>query len=446
MKTMIGLTIIALAMQVMAFDPEDFALAWELQADPAAGVARVRLTADIHTIATDPDLTDLLVTDASDQRVPFALLVARDLSEPLAQQELLDFSDVTAVYGDPDDSPALSPLRLEFMQDGRRLTLSIPRGQPDAETRRRPVLEALIGAVSPSEEMPSHQLKLQLRSMEASALDCRIRDADRLDDREQPIRLSDEGQRHPYRYTTTLPVTAIPRAWHLRCFADTQPEGLKLEQAWLFAQGFRDHRQVHHFSPEMAVHESALQMELPGAYRVRSVALFTEQSNVLADVSVLARNQADQPWMKLGSGVLSTLPGDNRDGMSVGFEHRHRDRFWEVRISPQPVRSVAAEFAAEVEEIIFLPQGQGPWRLYAGSRRHQPQPTGRALIERTRERLGPAWQWPLADIRGPSETGGDSALLPPSEPLPWRQIVLWLVLGLAALVLLGLSAHLLRSE
>ena len=106
---------------------------------------------------------------------------------------------------------------------------------------------------------------------------------------------------------------------------------------------------------------------------------------------------------------------------------------------------MATEFAAEVEEIFFLPQGQGPWRLYAGSRRHETQPANRTLIERTLERLGPAWQWPLAGIQGPSDTGGDSALQPSSEPLPWRQIVLWLVLGLAALILLGLSAHLLRS-
>lgn len=445
MKTMIGLMMITLAMPLTAFDPEDFAQVWELEADAEAGVARVRLTAEIHAIATDPDLTDLLITDASDQTVPFALLAARDLIEPLAQRESLEFSDFTAAHDDPDTSPALSPLRLEFMHDGHRLTLSIPRGQPDTETRRPPVLEALIGAVSVSDELPSQQLKLQLKSMEATTLDCRIRDADRLDEREQPIHLIDEGQRHPYRYTTTFPVSTIPRAWQLRCFAETHPEGLKLEQAWLLAQGLRNHRQVHRFSPETTARESVLQIELPGAYRVRSVQFFTEESNVLADVTVLARNQTDQPFMKLGSGILSTLPGDDRDGMEVGFQHRHRHRFWEVRIAPQPVRPVATEFAAEVEEIFFLPQGQGPWRLYAGSRRHETQPANRTLIERTLERLGPAWQWPLAGIQGPSDTGGDSALQPSSEPLPWRQIVLWLVLGLAALILLGLSAHLLRS-
>ena len=449
LTAMIGLLVMAMSLPLAAFDPDHFARVWTLEADAEAGVARVQLTADMHAIAIDPGLADLMIADADDQPVPFALLAAQDLSEPLAQQESLEFSDVTATRDDHDEPPALSPLRLEFMQDGRRLTLSIPRGQPDAESRRRPVLEALIGSASLAEELPSRQLKLQLHSMEATALDCRIRDADRLDEREQPIRLSDEGQRHPYRYSATFPVGELPRAWQLRCFADTLPEGLALEYAWLLGQGFRDHRQLRRFKPVPDANGPELNLALPGAYRVRAVALSTDEANVLADVVVRARNTPEQPWRQVDTGLLSTLPGDGPAAAKLDLEHPHRMRFWQLEISPPPSRPVIVEFTTEIEEIAFLPQGRGPWRLYAGSYQHAADSApsaGERLIERTRERLGTSWQWPLATIGDAAEAGGASALEAPAEPLPWRQIVLWLVLGLAALILIGLSARLLRSE
>lgn len=446
MRIATGLLAMLLSTSPGAFEPDHFARVWTLETDPEAGAARVRLPADVHAIATDPGLADIMITDASDRPVPFALLAGRDLSQPLARQDSLEFSEVIAAREARDEPPALPPLRLQFMHDGRHLTLSIPRGQPDADTRRPPVLEALIGVASLSDELPSRQLKLRLQSMEETVLDCRIRDADRLDEREQPLRLIDEGQRHPYRYSATLPILGDPpRAWQLRCFADTVPEGLMLEQAWLLAQGLRDHRTLHRFSPESTRHESALHMALSGAYRVRGLQIATEEANVLADVTVLARNRPDQRWVSVGEGMLSTLPGDGPETTELSLDKRLRHRHWQLQIAPLPTRPVAVEFIAEVEEIAFLPQGQGPWRLYAGSRRHELQPTGRALIERTAERLGPAWQWPLADIQGPLESGGEGALQPRPEPLPWRQIVLWLVLGLAALVLIGLSARLLSS-
>ena len=448
LKAMPGLLAMAASLPLAAFDPDHFARVWALEADAEAGVARVQLTADMHAISTDPGLTDIMITDASDQPVPFALLASQDLREPLSQQESLEFSEVSAALDDSDEPPALSPLRLEFMQDGRRLTLSIPRGQPDAETRRRPVLEALIGSASLSEELPSRRLKLQLQSMEATALDCRIRDADHLDAREQPIRLIDEGQRHPYRYSATFPVDELPRAWQLRCFADTRPEGLKLDRAWLLAQGIRDHREFRQFHPEPDANGPELSLALPGAYRVRSVAVATDEANVLADVVVRARNKPEQAWRQVDTGLLSTLPGDVSEAAKLELEHRDRKRFWQLEISPLPSRPVSVEFNTEIEEIAFLPQGQGPWRLYAGSYRNASQSVQSAhdrLIERTRERLGPSWQWSLAAVGDTREAGGAKALETPAEPLPWRQIVLWLVLGLAALILIGFSARLLRS-
>jgi hypothetical protein len=44
----------------------------------------------------------------------------------------------------------------------------------------------------------------------------------------------------------------------------------------------------------------------------------------------------------------------------------------------------------------------------------------------------------------PRALGGDAVLRPAPTPLPWRQIVLWGVLVLAALLLLAMARSLLR--
>lgn len=440
------LATVGLSMPVVAVDPPDYARVWTLDADSEAGVARVRVTPDIQATLTDSGLGDLVISDADDQRVPFALIEARDLHETLSRQDVLEFSDFTAADAPVEQSAETASLRLDLIQEGHRLLITIPRGQLDEEMRRRPVLEALIGASSVPDELPTRTLSLRLQSLEAARLDCRLRDADRPGERERALSLVDQGERHPYRYSGALPVTGMPRAWHLRCFASAVPEGLKLERAVLLAQGFRDHRRVRVFQPEMKPNGSEVELELPGAYKVREVALATDQANVLADVVVSARNGLNQPWRRLGAGVLSTLPGQAPEENRLALEHRQRHRYWQVRVEPPPSQGMTIEFSAEVEEIAFLPQGQGPWRLYAGSRRQDRVPANRDLVGRTVERLGPAWQWPLASVSGPEEAGGASALEMPPEPLPWRQIVLWVVLGLAASVLIWISVRLLRQS
>jgi hypothetical protein len=444
-RILAALMITFLAMPLPALDPERFVQVWTLDADAAEGVARVRIDPDMQSVMTDPGLADLAISDASDQRVPFALVAPHDLVESLSRREVLDYTESTVADADTPETSGDSPLRLELLQDGRRLVMTIPRGQPDADTRRPPVLEALIGAPDMSEELPDRMLELRLQSMTATRLDCRIRNADDPDEPERRLGLLDRGERHPYRYSGSLDIGQLPRAWHLRCFADAVPEGLRMEQAFLLAQGRQDHRQVQTFHREIKAGEPLSELSLPGAYRVRSIEVKTEGANVLADLVVSARNHSDQPWQRLGRGVLSTLPGEAPGANRLELDHRERFRYWQVQVEPAPGRSVRVEFSTEVEEVVFLPQGQGPWRLYAGSRRLDRSPDNRELVERTIQRLGQAWQWPLTAVSGPGEAGGASALELPSEPLPWRRIVLWAVLGLAALILIWISIHLLRQ-
>ncbi len=438
--------LVFLSMSVMAVDPADFARAWTLNAEAEAGVARVRLPPEIQTTLTDPWLADLVITDANDQAVPFAILEASDLQEPLSRREILQYSESTATDATGSRAPGSSPLRLELLDDGRRMVLTMPRGQPDAQTQRPPVLEALIGAAEMPDELPDRRLTVRLQSLQAVDLDCRIRDADRPDERERRIRLADLGERHPYRYTSTLPVHQLPRAWHLRCFADRVPEGLRLEQALLVGRGVRDHRRLHRFQPGLEGDGAELDMALPGAYRVRHLAVTTRQDNVLADVVVRARNESDQSWRRLADGVLSTLPGEEPGANRMEIAHSTRYRHWQLQVDPAPGQGVEVDFSAEVDELVFLPQGHGPWRLYAGSRRVAPMSAGREMIERTAQRLGPAWQWPQAEVTGSVEAGGESALQVPPDPLPWQQILLWVVLGLAAAVLAAISLRLLRQD
>lgn len=428
---------------VQAFDPDDHAWVWSIETEVDAPAYRLVLGPDVYTHLLGDDLTELVIADSRNQPVPFAFIPRQALIEPLSRTFPLDFESNIVEDPDSETSPR-EPLEIELEHGQTRLTLS---DSPDRDRGEgRLIFEALIAAPEPPESMPDQRILLRFASRERAEPECRLRTNGLEDERETVLTLQDEGTRQPYRYSATREIKRLPRAWHLLCFADDVPEGFELSSARLSAYGQRDHAGRHRLQPEPVADDDGYRFQTPGPMTVDAIEIASDQSNLVADVTLFSRARPDRPWRGRGQSVLSTLPDPDAGPARIELDQGTRDREWKIRIQPQPSRDPNITVTARAEELLFLAQGEGPWRLFAGSHvRSGPDAPG-DMVDKTRDRLGNAWAWEVATTGEKSVSGGPDALEPPQEPVPWQRYILWSVLIVAAGLLVFLSIRVLRQD
>jgi len=96
---------------------------------------------------------------------------------------------------------------------------------------------------------------------------------------------------------------------------------------------------------------------------------------------------------------------------------------------------------------VFLAQGNGPYRLVAGSARARraDYPVDIALMQ-LRTKLGADWQPPLATLGARAVLQGEHALISAPTPPDWKTWLLWAVLVGAAALIGGMALSLLKSR
>src|SRR5690606_37900931 len=113
-----------------------------------------------------------------------------------------------------------------------------------------------------------------------------------------------------------------------------------------------------------------------------------------------------------------------------------RDRFWKLSGSAPSAQVPALLLGWQPELLVFVAQGQPPFRLVAGSvhatRAAASLPQLREAVRRQR---GDAWQRAVADLGARAPLAGDRALQAGTTPDDWKSWLLWLLLvGVAVLV------------
>lgn len=98
------------------------------------------------------------------------------------------------------------------------------------------------------------------------------------------------------------------------------------------------------------------------------------------------------------------------------------------------------------DRIVFLPEGDGPYRLLVGSRseRRPAWPIDEAVAA-LRKEGGPAWRPAEATTGRAQELAGKKAVDPADAPFDWTRPLLWVVLLLGAAVVAAMAASLLRK-
>ncbi len=444
MRTLLFVLALLVGSTVAVAAPHQFVSVWTLNPDQDTPIWRVALTPEVMESLHLADARDLVITDGENQPVPFRRLRRSDLMETLvARQELISQSALIA-----EDTRESSPLELELQHEGTRLVVRSPHPDSGPQARGQLRFEALIGAPESPSDLPRRELVFELGSLHTLDLDCRLRDADDDIPASQRATLTALGDTRPRRYQARIPIENLPRAWHVGCYGQPAPLDLELVQSMLESRGERDHRQTLTINPapHPGTEPGILEFELDAPWRALDIGVTSTEPNLLSSIVVLSRATDNERWQERATVPLSTLENDlpARSRLS-GSEHL-RHRHWRLLADPVLRYPPSVEMAVEVENVAFFAQGNGPWRLYAGSLNPVPETATEQLVADAASRLGPAWDWPRIEPADGREADGPGALEPPAPEIPWQRYLLWLVLFTGAATVALLAVRLLRQS
>ena len=188
-----------------------------------------------------------------------------------------------------------------------------------------------------------------------------------------------------------------------------------------------------------------------GPFPIGRVAVILAERNAAASMILESRANAGLPWRERARGAVFRLAGKHGAIESAALDIATvRDRQWRVRTDPVQARAPLLILSYRPDQFAFLTQGEGPYRLAAGSARSQRVDAPlRALFDELHETQGEAWQWSEARLGRGAELAGGAALTPRPDasgsPTPW-QWLLWGLLLAGAFTVLTMVLKLLRQS
>jgi hypothetical protein len=180
---------------------------------------------------------------------------------------------------------------------------------------------------------------------------------------------------------------------------------------------------------------------LPSALPINALRL-KRGSDAVARVDA-ASLEGDHLSESLGTLVVTAAQGDGSTTLPIPAGRRDALRLH----SATPLRDPPQLALGWVpDRLVFLPEGQAPYRLLAGSRlaSRPAWPIADALAG-LRKQQPEGWR-PTEASTGPGERlAGEGALAAADAPFDWTRVILWVVLGLGVLVVGGMALSLLRK-
>jgi uncharacterized protein DUF3999 len=185
------------------------------------------------------------------------------------------------------------------------------------------------------------------------------------------------------------------------------------------------------------------QYDLGATPTVDRVNLDLPELNTVVDVEILSREHPQDAWHTVRRSGFYRLKSEGeelRNGpVSVTPTS---DRYWLVRTDPRQGGLGVSAPHLVVEwvphEVVFVARGAGPFYLAYGSSAANPAAVSLAMLPKN-VAIVPA------SLAKPESSGGESLLLPPGTPFPWKTPLLWVVL-IAGAGLLGWMAWRLSKD
>ncbi|HEY8009480.1 MAG TPA: DUF3999 domain-containing protein [Rudaea sp.] len=469
MKTMriatIAIFILLSGMPAQAGYMRSYAYAWPLTLAGDSAAWQIEPTAEIYAAISDAQLRDLEVVDGDGNPVPMAQRAAESTgAAPLAYAELPLFALPAHVDAKTDDG-SLS-LRIERGADGRLRSLDAGLGAGnatisgaaddfiiDASKLDAPIdslrldWDEVADAVNAQFALVGSDDLQTWRNLVANASVLALNQAgNRLSRHEIAL----GGVRVAYLRLHRLDHGAALRGLRVsaRSLAPSSP--VRAARQWLAANPTANEANENP-PPAMAIYRYVL----PAALPVEALRLELASDNSIARVRIASRAPATTAWIPRGDFTafrLNTAPqslGESLIGNDeVAINAAPRNSEWRVEASPPLDRAPTLNLAWRPDRFVFLAQGQGPYRLIAGSAnvRRAEYPVDIALAQ-LRGKLGQDWQPPLAQLGARDTLSGADAFKPVvvAKPHDWKTWLLWGVLIGAAALIGGLALSLLRK-
>ena len=413
--------------------PADYVRQWPLALEQAdAGAYRVELTEEIYRQATGLALDDVQVFNAAGQPVATALQVPpRRLSAARVLRSLPWFPlPEQSIGGD---------LRLLTVRDADGRVQGIQTavtpsnaGTPGGWLLDASGIDASAHALQLEWEPPAAPLQLEVR-VEASD---DLRQWSTLQRRVPLVDLSNDGRRLQQRrimlqtrarYLRVSPLAGrpLPTLRQASLEVDEPPPPPRWE--WLQAAG-------------QAV-GGGYEFALDGRFPVEVVDLALADNSAV-EWTLFSRDSRDTGWVRRAGPWLAFHVGEDGQSPPQPLAAPVRDRYWRL-VPAQPGPAPQLRWGYRGEAVVFLAQGEGPFALAAGSgRARRSELPIDTLLSSLRQQRGGSWQPAPARIAGPAVVAGGEAAL--AAPRDWKNLTLWTVLVLGAMVVAGFAVSLLR--
>lgn len=191
--------------------------------------------------------------------------------------------------------------------------------------------------------------------------------------------------------------------------------------------------------------------EAPGPLPVDRLRVKLPEKNTLVAASFLTRPSEAAEWIPRRSVVIYDLliGGEHLVSTDIVFGPTS-DRFWLMKTEKrggglgQGIPQVELGWIAQ--RLVFVARGDGPYTLAYGSGRLGPDSMRTDdLLAGFTSQDGRRVSMGTAQVGSPFRLGGETALIPPSGPLPWKKWALWAVLMIGAGSLGWMAVYLYRQ-
>ncbi|MGY6629817.1 MAG: DUF3999 family protein [Wenzhouxiangella sp.] len=422
--------------------PEQFVNAWPIAPTERAPAYRLELTPEVMASLTDPNGRDLALVDRHDRPITLYRLGPGALLERQTVQHSLVSSSrwVEASHATPG-----SPLYLRLQQGDQTLLIQGQSPRPPAE-RQQLVFEALVALPDQNGDEQAAELHLDWWVEAPMRLNCWLGEANS----QQPAstrltpQLHRDGFPRHYRAVHALP-DASGDALQLFCFGERDPG----EQD-RFSVSRVSQRHVNH-AGSMAVSAQDIQQDngviqfaTSGPWSLKQIQIALDDESWTGQLGLHSAAQPDGPWRLVNRSTEQAL-GQPTIERLIGPE-APRHRYWELTFEPPIVNPASLAVTARSDSLVFLHQGEPPWRLLAGSREGRGLQAGELRDGSALGGVEALWQLPLVSLSAVQASGGPQALDTPPRPTDWSQVLLWLVLLGGGLLVISLAWQLLSGQ
>lgn len=192
---------------------------------------------------------------------------------------------------------------------------------------------------------------------------------------------------------------------------------------------------------------TTVEYELPGRFPVARVDIEPGPGES-ARWQVFSRDDPDASWRRrAGPRVAFHVAGPSgQRSAPASLGRLVRNRYWRLTTPARIESAPVLRIGYRPETVVFLPRGDGPFTLVAGSARARRESMPlREPLDALRERHGPGWQPGATRLGGRTDLAGEAALEPAAVRPDWKSWILWLVLTAGAVLVAVMAVIILRS-